>query len=81
MEQRDRAWVIQQRGILATREDQKRRELYLFIKQAHQANMRAQGVLAVCLHRGKFTATLGVEAAHVAGNENEKSKEISFPYP
>lgn len=37
--------------------------------------MRTQGVLTVCLHRGKFTATSGVEAAHVAGNENEKAKK------
>lgn len=48
-------------------------------KASTQANMRAQGVFAVCLHRGRFTATLGIEAAHVAGNENEKAKKSRSP--
>jgi hypothetical protein len=51
----------------------------LFIKQARQANMRAQAVLTVCLHRGKFTATVCVEAVHVASNENEKAKKSRSP--
>lgn len=41
--------------------------------------MRAHGVFTVCLHRGRFTATLGIEAAHVAGNENEKAKKSRSP--
>lgn len=42
--------------------------------------MRAQGVLSVGLHRGTFTVTLGVEAVHVAGNENENEKKPRYSY-